>query len=180
MHTMQRARQVLVAGFVSSFALLGGCGGGKATTKPAASTPPASTPSAAWGLPPAEADLASRRVRGSTVAHVDDAVGTPKDGFKKVAGPFAGRAAERELSTATAFKVEKGACYRFYVDAEPAIRALAVVVRDAKGGTVVDDATDVVPARGAFCADESAELEVVLSVGLGQGRYALELWAKTR
>lgn len=149
-------------------------------TKPAAHATSTSTPKAAWGLPPADADLASRRVHGSTVAHVDDSVNGPKDAFKKVAGPFAGQAGERDLPKPSAFSVEKGTCYRFYVDAEASIRALAVVVEDAKGGTVVDDATDVVPARGAFCADESAKLEVKLGSGLGQGRYSLELWALPR
>lgn len=157
--------------------VLCGCRGASAA-KPAAPPRPASVPSAAWGLPPAEADLASRRVRGSAIAHVDDGQNAPKDDFKKVAGPFAGRAAERDLPIPTPFSVEKGTCYRFYVTAEPAIRALAVVVEDQKGGTVVDDATDVVPARGAFCADESAQLQVKLGSGLGQGRYSLELWAR--
>lgn len=160
--------------------LVAWCGcGGSAASKPTQPARPASVPSAAWGLPPAEADLASRRVRGSAVAHVDDRQTAPREDFKKVAGPFAGRAGERDLPTATPFSVEKGTCYRFYVTAEPAIRALAVVVEDQRGGTVVDDASDVVPARGAFCADESAQLQVKLASGLGQGSYSLELWARS-
>lgn len=176
MHPTRGAGQVTLSLLA---VVLAACGGGKARpTAKTAGTSPAATPSAAWGLPPAEADLASRRVRGSTVAHLDDSMNQPKDAFKKVAGPFAGRAAERDLPTPSSFSIEKGTCYRFYVDAEATIRALAVVVEDAKGGTVVDDAADVIPARGAFCADENAQLKVKLASGLGQGRYSLELWAR--
>lgn len=171
---MLRPGQVVLSLMLSGLLACGGSpsapGGGTAR--------PASTPSAAWGLPPAEADLASRRVRGSRVAHVDHTVTAPKESFTKAAGPFAGNATERDLPTSSAFQVQKGTCYRLYVDAEAAIRALAVVVEDAHGGTVVDEATDVVPARGAFCADESGELRVKFAAGLGQGRYALELWSR--
>lgn len=152
--------------------------GGKSAPNPAHTSQTASVPSAAWGMPAAAADLASRRVRGSRIAHVDDLQNAPKSAFQKVAGPFAGQAAERDLPTSTAFSVEGGTCYRFYVDAEPSIHALAVVVEDANGGTVVDDASDVIPARGAFCADANAQLRVTFSVGLGQGQHSLELWAK--
>lgn len=164
-----------------------GCGAHASTptSTPSASTTPASTP---WGLPPAEADLASRRVHGSTFAHVDDTVTADKASFRKAAGAFQGQAGERDLPTPTRFSVEKGSCYRLYVDADSSIQSLAVVVEDSAGGTVLDESTSVVdarprraldvPARGAFCADQSAELSLKVVSGLGQGRYSVELWAK--
>lgn len=158
-------------------ALLVGCG---ASTPPTTNTPPvASHPSTTtWDLPPAEADLASRRVRGSRFAHVDAQITGDKSTFQKVAGPFSGQAGERDLPTPHRVSVDKDHCYRAYVQADAAIRALAVVIEDSAGGTVLDTETDIAPSHGAFCVDQSGELTIKIASGLGQGRYAVELWQK--
>jgi pyruvate/2-oxoglutarate dehydrogenase complex dihydrolipoamide acyltransferase (E2) component len=77
-------------------------------------------------------------------------------------------------------KAEKDHCYRVYAQAAEGIKDLDLVIKDSTGAIAGEDSTDdpspVVLEDGAVCFTEADAATVVVSVGMGKGRYAVQIW----
>jgi hypothetical protein len=76
---------------------------------------------------------------------------------------------------------QAGKCYRVYAYAEKSITDLDLVVLDSVGDTAGEDSTDdpspVILEDGAICFTAQDAATVVVSVGSGKGKYALQIWS---
>jgi hypothetical protein len=76
--------------------------------------------------------------------------------------------------------VEAGRCYRVYAQGSDGIKDLDLAIKDSTGAVAGEDATDnsspVVVEDGAVCFKEADSAAVVVSVGLGKGNYAVQIW----
>jgi hypothetical protein len=74
-----------------------------------------------------------------------------------------------------------GHCYRAYAQAVDDIKDLDLVVKDSAGIVVGQDSTDdpspVVLEDGAVCFSKDDKASVVVSVGMGKGTYAVQIWS---
>jgi hypothetical protein len=72
-------------------------------------------------------------------------------------------------------------CYRAYAQASDGIKDLDVVVKDSANIVVGQDSTDdpspVVLEDGAVCFSKDDKASVVVSVGMGKGSYAVQIWS---
>jgi hypothetical protein len=121
----------------------------------------AGAPEAAVGMmTKACAKVTSMKLHGKTISGKQDAEGTP-DKYPLMA--------------------QAGKCYRVYADAEKSITDLDLVVLDSVGDTAGEDSTDdpspVVLEDGAVCFTAQDAATVVVSVGSGKGKYALQIWS---
>ncbi|HEY3820783.1 MAG TPA: hypothetical protein VGL81_26650 [Polyangiaceae bacterium] len=78
------------------------------------------------------------------------------------------------------FDAKAGKCYRAYAQASEGIKDLDVVVKDSASIVVGQDSTDdpspVVLEDGAVCFSKDDKASVVVSVGMGKGSYAVQIW----
>jgi hypothetical protein len=78
-------------------------------------------------------------------------------------------------------KAEAGHCYRVYGYAASTIKDLDVSIKDSNGDIAgtdsTDDPTPVVLEDGAVCFKDADSASVVVSVGMGKGKYALQIWS---
>lgn len=72
-------------------------------------------------------------------------------------------------------------CYRVYAESAGTITDLDLVIKDGAGAIAAEDSTDdrdpVALEDGAVCFSEADEGTIVVSVGGGQGAYALQVWS---
>jgi hypothetical protein len=77
-------------------------------------------------------------------------------------------------------KAQKDHCYRAYAQAAEGIKDLDLVIKDSAGAIAGEDSTDdpspVVLEDGAVCFSEADAATVVVSVGMGKGHYAVQIW----
>jgi len=75
---------------------------------------------------------------------------------------------------------EANHCYRVYAQASEGIRDLDLAIKDSTGAVAGEDSTDnaspVIVEDGAVCFKEADRAAIVVSVGLGKGTYALQVW----
>ncbi len=75
---------------------------------------------------------------------------------------------------------EANHCYRVYALASEGIKDLDLAIKDSTGAIAAEDSTDdpspVIVEDGAVCFKEADSAIVVVSVGLGKGNYAVEIW----
>lgn len=78
-------------------------------------------------------------------------------------------------------KAEAGKCYRIYAASDKGITDLDIAIKDSNGDIAGDDSTDnptpVVLEDGAVCFKEADSAKVIVSVGGGKGKYALQVWS---
>jgi hypothetical protein len=78
------------------------------------------------------------------------------------------------------FKAEANHCYRVYAQASEGIKDLDLAIKDSTGAIAGEDSTDdsspVVFEDGAVCFKEADSAAVVVSVGMGKGTYAVQIW----
>ena len=71
-------------------------------------------------------------------------------------------------------------CYRLYGVAGAAVKSLVAVVTDADGASIAeyhtDDVSSAIAPDEALCFVDDADAQVTVSVGIGDGAYALSLW----
>jgi hypothetical protein len=100
--------------------------------------------------------------------------------FKPVGRPFAGSQSDQDPPQAFPLKAEAGHCYRVYAQSSEGVRDLDLAIKDSTGALAGEDSTDdpspVVVEDGAVCFQENDAATVVVSVGLGKGTYAVEVW----
>ena len=77
-------------------------------------------------------------------------------------------------------KAEANHCYRVYAQASDGIKDLDLAIKDSTGAIAAEDSTDdpspVSLEDGAVCFKEADAATLVVSVGLGKGNYAVEIW----
>jgi hypothetical protein len=78
------------------------------------------------------------------------------------------------------FKADANHCYRAYAVAAPTITDLDLLMKDGTGALAGEDSTDdptpVVLEDGAVCWKSADDATVVVSIGAGNGAYAVEVW----
>jgi hypothetical protein len=172
-----------------------------AAAMPSASAPPVDTSSAAVATPPPPpaptSTVATLKSDASWTACHSSYQAKQKDVSKDVAAMASGCKASTKLKlmgkTLTGKQADQDApqtfpldakanhCYRVYAQASDGIKDLDVVVKDSAQILVGQDSTDdpspVVMEDGAVCFSKDDKASIVVSVGMGKGNYALQIWS---
>jgi hypothetical protein len=99
----------------------------------------------------------------------------------KISGkPLTGKQSDQDPPQSFPLKAEANHCYRVYAQASEGIKDLDLAIKDSTGAVAGEDSTDdpspVILEDGAVCFKEADSATVVVSVGMGKGAYALEIW----
>jgi len=174
-----------------------------ATAPPAASTsaPAADTASASVAPPPPPpaptSTVATTKSDASWAGCHQSYKATGKDVNKDVAAmaggckaatkmkatgkTLTGKQADQDAPQSYPLDAKANHCYRVFAQASDGIKDLDVVVKDSAGIIVGQDSTDdpspVVLEDGAVCFSKDDKASVVVSVGMGKGNYALQIWS---
>jgi hypothetical protein len=101
--------------------------------------------------------------------------------MKLVGKTFTGKQADQEKPQVFPFDAKANHCYRAYAQASDGIKDLDLVIKDSADVIVGQDATDdpspVVNEDGAVCFSKDDKASVVVSVGMGSGTYAVQVWS---
>jgi hypothetical protein len=166
----------------------------------ASAAPPAETASAAPPAPPAPTTPGSTKVTtkndpawagchqtyeaknkevGKDVAAMAKACAAVTK-MKLVGKPFKGKQADKDTPQSFPLKAKANHCYRAYAQAAEGIKDLDLAIKDSTGAIAGEDSTDdpspVVFEDGAVCFKEDDAATVIVSVGMGSGAYAVEVW----
>lgn len=91
-----------------------------------------------------------------------------------------GKQADQDKPQSFPLEAKANHCYRVYAQAVDGIKDLDLVVKDSAGVVVGQDSTDdpspVVLEGGAVCFTKDDKASVVVSVGMGSGAYAVQIW----
>jgi hypothetical protein len=78
-------------------------------------------------------------------------------------------------------KAKAGKCYRVFAESEASIKDLDLAIKDSNGDIAGEDSTDdpspIVLEDGAVCFKEDDAAQVIVSVGMGKGKYAVQIWS---
>ena len=100
--------------------------------------------------------------------------------MKVMGKTLTGSQADSDVPQKFPLEAKEGRCYRVYAQASDGIQDLDVVIKDSAGVIVGQDATDgpspVVLEDGAVCFSKPDKATLVVSVGMGKGSYALQVW----
>jgi hypothetical protein len=100
--------------------------------------------------------------------------------MKLIGQTLVGEQADQDTPQSFELDAKSGHCYRVYAQAANAIKDLDLVVKDSAGVSVGEDSTDapspVVLPDGAVCFTKDDKASIVVSVGLGKGAYAVQIW----
>jgi hypothetical protein len=100
--------------------------------------------------------------------------------MKIVGKPMTGKQSDQDPPQSFPLKAEANHCYRVYAQASEGIKDLDLALKDSTGAVAGEDSTDdpspVILEDGAVCFKEADSATVVVSVGMGKGAYALEIW----
>jgi hypothetical protein len=99
----------------------------------------------------------------------------------KVSGKqLTGKQSDQDPPQSFPLKAEANHCYRVYGQASEGIKDLDLALKDSTGAVASEDTTDdpspVLAEDGAICFKEADAATIVVSVGMGKGTYALEIW----
>ena len=101
--------------------------------------------------------------------------------MKVVGKTLTGKQADQDAPQSYPLDAKANHCYRVFAQASDGIKDLDVVVKDSAGVIVGEDSTDdpspVVLEDGAVCFSKDDKASVVVSVGMGKGNYALQIWS---
>jgi len=98
-----------------------------------------------------------------------------------VAAPIQGKGGQGQPAQAFKFKAEAGRCYRIVAATAPTVKNVELLVVDSDGA-VADEARSDEPrvaaaADGAICFKSGDDAQAVVSVGAGDGAFALQIWS---
>jgi len=100
--------------------------------------------------------------------------------MKLVGKTLTGKQSDQQAPQSFPLKAEAKHCYRVYAQAADGIKDLDLAIKDSAGAIAGEDSTDdpspVVLEDGAVCYTESDASTVVVSVGMGSGAYAVQVW----
>jgi hypothetical protein len=78
-------------------------------------------------------------------------------------------------------KAHAGKCYRVFAESDSGIKDLDLAIKDSNGDIAGEDSTDdpspIVLEDGAVCFREDDASVVIVSVGMGKGKYAVQIWS---
>jgi hypothetical protein len=167
-----------------------------ATASATASTPPADTtppppppvPTSAVATTKSDASWAgchqSYKAKGKDVARdvAEMAASCAKvTKMKKLGKTLKGKQADQDAPQTYPFDAKANHCYRVYAQATESIQDLDIVIKDSAGIVAGQDSTDdpspVVLEDGAVCFSKDDKASAVVSVGMGKGSYAVEIWS---
>lgn len=102
--------------------------------------------------------------------------------MRAVAAPTSGTQSQGAPAQNIKLKAESGRCYRVVAAAAPTVKNLVVVVTDSTGAIAWESRTEepriVAPEDGALCFKASDDAQVAVSVGSGEGAYAVQIVAE--
>jgi len=91
-----------------------------------------------------------------------------------------GKQGDQDPPQAFPLTAEANHCYRVYAQASEGIKDLDLAIKDGAGAVAGEDSTDdaspVIAPDGAVCFKEADSATIVVSVGLGKGTYAIQVW----
>lgn len=100
--------------------------------------------------------------------------------MKLIGKTLTGKQGETDTPQTFPLKAEKDTCYRVYAQAADGIKDLDIAIKDSTGAIAGEDSTDdpspVVLEDGAVCFKEKDAASVIVSVGMGKGAYAVQIW----
>jgi hypothetical protein len=100
--------------------------------------------------------------------------------MKPIGKTLTGKQGDQDPPQSYPLKAEANHCYRVYAQAADGIKDLDLAIKDSAGAIAGEDSTDddspVILEDGAVCFTEADAATVVVSVGLGKGRYAVQIW----
>ncbi len=100
--------------------------------------------------------------------------------MKPIGKTLTGKQSDQDAPQSFPLKAEANHCYRVYAQAADGIKDLDLAIKDSAGAIAGEDSTDdpspVVLEDGAVCFTEADAATVVVSVGMGKGRYAVQIW----
>jgi hypothetical protein len=100
--------------------------------------------------------------------------------MKLVGKTITGKQADQDKPQSLPLDAKANHCYRVYAQAVDGIKDLDLVVKDSAGIIVAQDSTDdpspVVLEDGAVCFTKDDKATIVVSVGMGSGAYAVQVW----
>jgi len=156
------------------------------TEKPAEATPPPSTPSSTKATTknePAWATCHEKfKAKGNPSADVAAlAKGCAKASKMKLIGKtLTGKQSDAGPPQSYPLKADANHCYRVFAQGQESIKNLDVAIKDSSGNIVAQDGssspTAIVLADGAVCFNAKDAATVVVSVGSGSGKYAVQIW----
>jgi type IV secretory pathway VirB10-like protein len=101
--------------------------------------------------------------------------------MKLVGKTISGKQGDQDTPQSYPLKAEAKHCYRVYAQAAEGIKDLDVAIKDSTGAVAGEDSTDdpspVVLEDGAVCFTENDSATVIVSVGMGKGAYAVQVWS---
>ena len=101
--------------------------------------------------------------------------------MKPMGKPVSGKQADQDVAQSFPLAARSGHCYRAYAQGSDGIQDLDLVIKDSAGIIVgqdsTDDASPVVTEDGAVCFQKDDAATVVISVGMGKGTYAIQVWS---
>jgi hypothetical protein len=100
--------------------------------------------------------------------------------MRLVGATLGGRQGDQDAPQTFPLNAEANHCYRVYAEAGEGIKDLNLAIKDSTGAIAGEDSTDdtspVILEDGAVCFKETDVASVVVSVGMGKGAYALQIW----
>jgi hypothetical protein len=154
---------------------------------PAVPRPPVPVPASSFAATKTDASWAAclhaRKPSSKTVtADVTATAAACADGshMKPDGAPITGKQSDRDPPQSFPLEARAGRCYRAFAQAGDGITDLHLVLRDSAGIEVAHDDADragpVVTEDGAVCFHKDDHASVVVSVGMGSGEFALQIW----
>jgi hypothetical protein len=100
--------------------------------------------------------------------------------MKLIGKTVTGKQADQDTPQTVPLDAKANHCYRVYAQAVEGIKDLDLAVKDSAGIVVGQDSTDdpspVVLEDGAVCFTKDDKATIVMSVGMGSGAYAVQVW----
>lgn len=100
--------------------------------------------------------------------------------MKLLGKTLVGKQADEDKPQSFVLDAKANHCYRVYAQAADGIRDLDLAIKDSAGVVVGQDSTDdpspVLLENGAVCFTKDDKASIVVSVGMGGGTYALQIW----
>jgi hypothetical protein len=100
--------------------------------------------------------------------------------MKLIGKTLTGKQADQDRPQSFPIDARAGHCYRAYARASDGIKDLDLVIEDSAGVVIGQDSTDdpspIVLEDGAACFTKDDKATVIVSVGMGSGSYAVQIW----
>jgi len=129
-----------------------------------------------------EACVTGFRAAGDLAGEVQKLAKACSDKVKSrpLAAPWTGSQAQGAPAQSYKLKAEAGRCYRVYAVAAPSVTSLTVMVVDSAGAVArearADEPRVALPDNGLLCFKSADDAAITVSVGGGEGAYAVQVW----